>query len=45
MKLAAITNRGTKAEKDIMPKMYIPVDWTQVKQTVREAVIQFQKLK
>jgi len=86
MKLAAITNRGTKkdfidiffllqqftvkqmikmyeqkytdgsifnvlrsltyfedAEKDIMPEMYIPVDWTQVKQTVREAVIQFQE--
>ena len=86
MKLAAITNRGTKkdfidiffllqqftikqmltlyeqkfadgsifsvlrsltyfedAEKDIMPEMYIPVDWTQVKQTVQEAVIRFQE--
>jgi len=87
MKLAAVTNRGTKkdfvdiyfllqqftikqmmnlyeqkftdgsifnvirsltyfedAEKDIMPEMYIPVDWTKVKQTVREAVIEFQGL-
>jgi len=88
MKLAAITNRGTKkdfidiffllqqftikqmvklyeqkftdgsifnvirsltyfedAEKDTMPEMYIPADWTEVKQTVREAVIQFQESK
>jgi len=86
MKLAAVTNRGTKkdfvdiffllqqftikqmlelyeqkftdgsifnvirsltyfedAERDIMPEMYIPVDWVQVKQTILEAVIQFQE--
>jgi len=88
MKLAAVTNRGTKkdfidiffllqqftikqmlrlyeqkftdgsifnvirsltyfedAEKDIMPEMYIPVDWVKVKQTIRETVIQFQESK
>ena len=88
MKLAAVTNRGTKkdfidiffllqqftikqmmklyeqkftdgsifnvirsltyfedSESDIMPEMLIPVDWLNVKQTIREAVIQFQETK
>jgi len=31
------------AENDIMPEMYIPTGWNKVKQTIREAVIQFQE--